>query len=273
MEGKTTMENNMLITLNINSIKYKLTDLSYSERLKRIFSILRCTKYNDCERLPSIIGLQEVILGYGDQYFDMIQKFMPEYKIIKPYGYKKENYKSSTNILLVRKDVLVRYVSKQLSSKENGGYLYNYIFLNTKFGKYIILNLHLPQLNVFEGRSDKYVKWRKEIRDCLLKSIYIEIAKHPDAKIIIMGDLNCLEDSEEILKLKALNMVNITEKNKPTYFNNDFGNKSIDYVFVSANMLTTDNDMKICTALVDDDVSTIHKLTDHALLKTLIKSK
>lgn len=264
------MTNNILITLNINGYNHKLTNLTYADRLTQIIGILRNTNYNNSNQLPSIIGLQEVILGYEEKYYSLIQKLMPEYKIIKPYGYEAENYNSTINLLLVRKDILIRYVSKQLTSQENGGYLYNYVNLNTSFGKYLVFNLHLPQLSVFEGRTKEYIVWRKEIRKELFKAVCRKIAQYPDAKIIILGDMNCLENAEEISKLKALDMINITERNKPTYFNKNYGNKAVDYIFVSANMLAADSNIKISTALIDNSISKTYALTDHALLKTLI---
>ena len=198
---------------------------------------------------------------------------MPEYKIIKPHSYEAKNYKSAINLLLVKRDILIRYVSKQLSSGENGRYLYNYIDLTTRCGRYLVFNLHLPQLSVLDGHTNDYKNWRKDIREELLKCICKEIARLSDAKIILIGDLNCLEKAEEISKLKALNMINITEKSKPTYFNSEYGDKAVDYMFVSSNMVTADSNVQIHTALVDDTISKTKKLTDHALLITLLSQK
>lgn len=256
-------------SLNVNGWNHKLSGMNYEDRLNAILDLVADEWYNDIKAPVYVVALQEICVGKHSKYLKQIEQTLTDFQLILPYNFDESHYKSVINVLLVRKEIVKEIEVFSLVPDEL--YMYNYILVHTVFGQRLrFLNLHMPQLAVFDGRPQWYVQSRFALSNKLWASVLEEVDKyHNNQYFFVLGDMNASFSDSNMVKLQfGYNMVNITEK-KNTYFNDERGIKSqLDYIFLSLPTIANrSNDIK--SALVDL-TSYDRKLSDHSILKTCI---
>lgn len=256
---------NEIVSANICGRAFKLSNETYSARLRRIASWITAIG------TPDIIPMQEFLVGKDFNYLKLFLEFLDEkYEAILPVEFKKE-FKSGINIVFVKKDKF-DYDRLELEGNKASEYanLYNYVLIRLKDRQeYRILNLHLPQLSN-SHMALSYQEWRAELSDAIWKAVLAEVRKFEnEEKFYVCGDLNAdkdTENSDNLAKLRNMMIDTLTSKdrNNVTYENKEKGIRGrFDYIFTSKSNVAKN---RVPCSFIDSTLLQ-EKISDHASVR------
>lgn len=261
-----------IVSFNVAGWNWRITQEPWKDRLERACDCIK-------KEAPDawLVGLSEVIPGKDDKYLDVIREEFPNYVLVVPKAYEC-NYRSAINVLLISREGYHGHDTRVLGSLADS-LLYNYIGVNTDYGCFRVLNVHIPQ-TYNEGKPEWYQKQRKDLRAVYERSIYEECMiykREQDIQFICMGDLNSFSESSFIEKLSGrvepvlFNATRPNDRDLPTWKNPECKSAHIDYIFYSMGSMSAPAIEVYYNDIIDRPIR--EKVSDHAIIRGKIKTK
>lgn len=259
-----------IVSFNVAGWAWSITKELWNDRLKRACDCVKKEAHD-----AWLIGLSEVIPGKNDKYIDLIREEFPNYITVLPKGYKK-NYRSAINVLLINKEGYHDHNARTLDGLEDS-LLYNYVAINTDYGYFRVLNVHIPH-TCNEDRPEWYQQQRKDLRaefEYSITEICVAHREEKDMQFIFMTDANASPESLFIQRLSGtinpplFNAMRIGDRNLPTWKNPKYKNKHIDYIFYGVGCVMAPVIDVYYNDIIDSSIS--EKISDHAIIRGKIR--
>ena len=255
-----------VISWNLAGWAWKVTEESWKDRLMRGCECIKTVAPN-----AWLIGLSEVIPGSRGQYIDIIKSQFPNYVTVLPVAYKNE-YRSAINVLLINKEGYHKHIERTLVGLEEY-LLYNYVDIDTDFGRCTVLNSHIPHISN-ENRPLWYQKKREGERVIFEQSIFETCKAYKEElniPFIFLADANATPESSFIQQLSGtvepllFNATRPNDRMIPTWKNPEYSSAHIDYIFYSIKSLESSAIDVYHNDIIDLPIA--EKISDHAIIR------
>lgn len=226
------MLNTTVLLLNLRA--WPLRHEAYLKTLEGLADLVH--SYPNC----NLVFLNEFIYGKDRYYWKYLQRLLPEYFIVEPFGYNDENYKSATSSVLVKKLTFSKVQARSLgytteiSDETDFSYLYNYLYIENDGNHFTCINTHCVQLSLLDNKPVEYKLKRVAKHNALWNAILNVIPAINDDSLLVMGDFNADMSDPKMQMIDAIvedTFDGDASKAKYTYINPSGESKRYDLIF------------------------------------------
>lgn len=260
-----------IVSFNLGGYAWKTTTETWQDRLERA-----CMCIKDVAPDAWIIGLSEVVLGTNSKYIDVIRNAFPNYEVVLPKAFSKD-YKSAINVLLINREGYSGHTVMTLNQM-NDSLLYNYVHIDSIYGCFRLLNVHMPH-TCNGNKAEWYQRKREELRSVFehaVEDTCTTYSKEVDIQFIFMGDLNATPQDSFINKISGLvnpsiyNATQTEDRKKSTYHNSIYGDSHIDYIFYSMGSMQGDVIEVYRNEILN--IPIVNKISDHCIIRGKVRT-